>query len=151
MPLSKSPGKRQHIVDLTGQPAVPVLVEEMARRGWLGDKTGQGFYKKVKGDGEREILTLNLETFEYGPRAKPRFATIETAKPIDDLKSRIKALCAGTDKAGEFYRTSFSGLFSYVSNRIPEISDELYRIDEAMKAGFGWEIGAFETWDALGN
>ncbi|MEI9957211.1 MAG: hypothetical protein WDM90_13120 [Ferruginibacter sp.] len=86
----------------------------------------------------------------YEPRTKPKFATLETAKPIDDLKSRIKALCAGTDKAGDFYRQFHYNLFSYISHRIPEISDELYRVDDGMMAGFGWEIGAFESWDVLG-
>jgi 3-hydroxyacyl-CoA dehydrogenase len=130
---------------------IPAWLNKIVDNNWLGDKTGQGFFKKTKGaGGEREILTLNLQTFEYGPRAKPRFATIETAKPIDDLKSRIKALCAGTDKAGEFYRLFHYNLFSYISHRIPEITDELYRVDDAMMAGFGWEIGAFESWDVLG-
>ena len=87
---------------------------------------------------------------EYEPRSKPKFATVETAKQIDDLKTRLKALVNGTDKAGEFYRHFHYGLFSYISNRIPEISDEVYRIDDAMMAGFGWEIGAFESWDVLG-
>ena len=123
----------------------------MVENNWLGDKTGQGFFKKTKGaGGEKEILTLNLQTLEYGARQKPKFATLETAKPIEDLKTRIKALCAGTDKAGEFYRLFHYNLFSYISHRIPEISDELYRVDDAMMAGFGWEIGAFESWDTLG-
>ncbi|HEY8896064.1 MAG TPA: enoyl-CoA hydratase-related protein, partial [Niastella sp.] len=91
-----------------------------------------------------------LTTFEYKPRSKPKFATVETAKPIDDLKTRLKALCAGSDKAGEFYRHFHYGLFSYISHRIPEISNEIYRVDDAMMAGFGWEIGAFESWDVLG-
>ena len=76
--------------------------------------------------------------------------TLETAKPIEDLKTRIKALCAGTDKAGDFYRLFHYNLFSYISHRIPEITDELYRVDDGMMAGFGWEIGAFESWDVLG-
>jgi hypothetical protein len=117
---------------------------------WLGDKTGQGFFKKIKGGAEKEIHTLNLQTLEYAPRSKPKFATLEAAKPIDDLKQRLKALFAGQDKAGEFYRQFHYSLFSYISNRVPEISDEIYRLDDAMKAGFGWEIGAFETWDVLG-
>ncbi len=130
---------------------IPVWLEKMVCNNWLGDKTGQGFFKKTKGaGGEKEILTLNLQTMEYAPRVKPKFATVETAKPIDDLKTRLKALCAGQDKAGEFYRQFHYGLFSYISHRIPEISDELYRVDDAMMAGFGWEIGAFESWDVLG-
>jgi 3-hydroxyacyl-CoA dehydrogenase len=131
--------------------AIPAWLDKMAGNNWLGDKTGQGFFKKTKGSGgEKEILTLNLQTMEYGPRIKPKFATLETAKPIDDLPARLKMLCAGTDKAGEFYRHFHYGLFSYISHRIPEISDELYRVDDAMMAGFGWEIGAFESWDVLG-
>ena len=92
---------------------------------------------------------LDLKTLEYKPRVKPKFATVEAAKPIDDLKSRLKALVTGQDKAGEFYRHFHYALFSYISNRIPEISDEIYRVDDAMMAGFGWEIGAFESWDTL--
>ncbi len=130
---------------------IPAWLNKMIENNWLGDKTGQGFFKKTKGTGgEKEILTLNLQTFEYGARQKPKFATLETAKPIDDLKTRLKALSAGTDKAGDFYRLFHYNLFSYISHRIPEISDELYRVDDAMMAGFGWEIGAFESWDTLG-
>jgi len=130
---------------------IPSWLNKMVENNWLGDKTGQGFFKKTKSaTGEKEILTLNLKTLEYGPRQKPKFATLETAKPIEDLKTRIKALCAGTDKAGEFYRLFHYNLFSYISHRIPEISDELYRVDDGMMAGFGWEIGAFESWDVLG-
>ena len=130
---------------------IPAWLEKIVANKWLGDKTNQGFFKKTKGaGGEKEILTLNLQTLEYGPRVKPKFATLEAAKPIDDLKTRLKALCAGQDKAGEFYRHFHYGLFSYISHRIPEISDEIYRVDDAMMAGFGWEIGAFESWDTLG-
>lgn len=130
---------------------IPPWLDKMVANNWLGDKTGQGFFKKTKGaGGEKEILTLNLDTMEYGPRVKPKFATVEAAKPIDDLYQRLKMLCAGQDKAGDFYRHFHYGLFSYISHRIPEISDELYRVDDAMMAGFGWEIGAFESWDVLG-
>ena len=93
---------------------------------------------------------LDLKKFEYVPRVKARFASVEAAKPIDDLYTRLKMLVGGADKAGEFYRHFHYGLFSYISHRIPEISDELYRVDDAMMAGFGWEIGAFESWDVLG-
>ncbi|MFN5136303.1 MAG: 3-hydroxyacyl-CoA dehydrogenase/enoyl-CoA hydratase family protein [Chitinophagaceae bacterium] len=130
---------------------IPAWLQKMLDNNWLGDKTGQGFFKKTKGSGgEKEILTLNLQTMEYGPRVKSKFASIDAAKPIDDLKTRIKMLCGGTDKAGQFYKTFHYALFSYISHRISEISDELYRVDDAMMAGFGWEIGAFETWDVLG-
>lgn len=129
---------------------IPNWLGKVVENNWLGDKTGQGFFKKIKGGAEKEIHTLNLQTMEYAPRNKPKFATLETAKPIDDLKQRLKALSSGQDKAGEFYRQFHYTLFSYISNRIPKISDEIYRLDDAMKAGFGWEIGAFETWDVLG-
>ncbi|RXK62592.1 3-hydroxyacyl-CoA dehydrogenase/enoyl-CoA hydratase family protein [Lacibacter luteus] len=131
--------------------AIPTWLNKMIENNWLGDKTGQGFFKKSKGaGGEKEILTLNLQTMEYAPRVKPKFGSVDAAKPIDDLKTRLKMLCSGSDKAGEFYKQFHYSLFSYISHRIPEISDELYRVDDAMMAGFGWEIGAFESWDVLG-
>ena len=130
---------------------IPAWLNKMVENNWLGDKTGQGFFKKTKGSaGEKEILTLDLKTQEYKPRVKSKFATVEAAKPIDDLYQRLKMLYIGQDKAGEFYRHFHYGLFSYISHRIPEISDEIYRVDDAMMAGFGWEIGAFESWDVLG-
>jgi 3-hydroxyacyl-CoA dehydrogenase len=129
---------------------VPAWLQKMVDNNWLGDKSGQGFFKKVMKGKESEILTLNLQTMEYGPRNKPKFASVEAAKQLEDLKQRIKALCQGGDKAGDFYRHFHYGLFSYISHRYPEISDELYRVDDAMMAGFGWEIGAYESWDVLG-
>jgi 3-hydroxyacyl-CoA dehydrogenase len=129
---------------------LPGYVSKMIEKNWFGDKSGQGFYKKVKKDGKSEILALNLKTLEYTPSQKVKFATLEQTKTIDNLRDRMKVLISGKDKAGDFYRAMFFGLFQYVSNRIPEISDELYKIDDAMKAGFGWEIGPFETWDAIG-
>ena len=131
---------------------IPGWLNKMVENNWLGDKTGQGFFKKMPPSpkGEKEIYTLDLKTQEYKPRTKAKFATVEAAKPIDDLYTRIKMLTAGQDKAGEFYRHFHYGLFSYISHRIPEISDELYRVDDAMMAGFGWEVGAFESWDVLG-
>ena len=130
---------------------LPEVVAKLEENKWLGDKTGQGFYKKSKdAKGKTEILTLDLNTLEYKPKAKAKFATLETTKTIDNLKDRFKVLLAGKDKAGEFYRDAFYGLFQYASNRIPEISDELFRIDDAVCAGFGWELGPFQTWDAVG-
>ena len=130
---------------------VPAWLNTVAENNWLGDKSGQGFFKKTKGaGGEKEILTLNLKTLEYAPRQKPKFASVDAAKPIDDLKQRLKMLVAAQDRAGAFLREFHYGFFSYISHRIPEISDEVYRIDDAMMAGFGWEIGAFESWDVLG-
>lgn len=130
---------------------IPAWLQQMVSNQWLGDKTGQGFFKKTKSaGGEKEILVLDLQAMEYKSRVKPKFATLEAAKPIEDLNQRLKAMVTGKDKAGDFYRHFHYGLFSYISHRIPEISDEIYRVDDAMKAGFGWEIGAFETWDVLG-
>ena len=129
---------------------IPSWLETVVANNWLGDKTGQGFFKKTKSAAGKEILTLNLQTMEYGARVKPKFASIEAAKPVEDLKQRIKMLSAAPDKAGEFYKLFHYSLFSYISHRIPEISDEIYRLDDAMMAGFGWEIGAFETWDTIG-
>lgn len=130
---------------------IPSYVAKMVENKWLGSKTEQGFFKKVKGAaGKSEIHVLDLKTLEYKPSEKVKFATLEMTKTIDNLRDRMKVLVAGKDKAGEFYRESFYGLFTYVSNRIPEISDELYKIDSAMNAGFAWELGPFEAWDALG-
>lgn len=129
---------------------LPDEVRKLEENNWLGDKTGQGFYKKTKDKkGNTEILTLDLESMEYKPKQKAKFATLEQTKTIDNLRERFKVLLSGKDKAGEFYRDSFYGLFQYVSNRIPEISDELYRIDDAVEAGFGWKIGPFKTWDSV--
>lgn len=126
-------------------------ITNMDEKKWYGDKTGQGFYKKMRGaGGKSEIHTLNLKTMEYAPQAKVKFATLEQTKTIDNLKERLKVLFGGKDKAGEFYRKSFTGIFKYVSFRIPEISDELFKIDDAMRAGFGWDLGPFEVWDAVG-
>lgn len=131
--------------------AIPAYLKTMVDNGWLGSKSGQGFYKKVKGaDGKSEILALDLETLEYRPQNKAKFATLEQAKTIDNLGDRTKVLYNGKDKAGDFYRSIFNQVFAYASHRLPEISDELYKIDDAMKAGFGWEMGPFETWDAIG-
>ncbi len=130
---------------------IPGWLDKIVANNWLGDKTGQGFFKKTKGaGGEKEILTLNLKSMEYGPRQKPKFASVEAAKAVDDLRTRLKMLAQGTDKGAEFLRKLNYMLFAYISHRIPEISDELYRVDDAMMAGFGWEIGPFESWDVLG-
>ncbi|MFT4203931.1 MAG: 3-hydroxyacyl-CoA dehydrogenase/enoyl-CoA hydratase family protein [Chitinophagaceae bacterium] len=130
---------------------LPDYVKKIYENKWLGDKTGQGFYKKIKDDnGKSQILALDLNTLEYKPSQKVKFATLEATKTIADLPPRFKVLVAGKDKAGEFYRKSFSGLFQYVSQRIPEIADQLYKVDDAVEAGFGWELGPFKTWDAVG-
>jgi 3-hydroxyacyl-CoA dehydrogenase len=130
---------------------LPGFVQKMLDNKWLGDKTKQGFYKKtVSPEGKKEILALDLKTLEYRPQEKVSFPTLEMTKPVENLKERVKMLFAGQDKAGEFYRHMFGGLFAYVTNRIPGIADHLYQIDDAIKAGFGWELGPFETWDVIG-
>lgn len=130
---------------------LPEYLKKLDENKWYGDKSKQGFYKKTKNEkGETEILSLNLKTFEYGPQQKTKFVTLEATKLIDDVRLRLPMLLSGTDKAGEFYRHTYFGLFAYISNRIPEIADNLYQIDEAVCAGFGWDIGPFEIWDILG-
>ncbi|MEN8776080.1 MAG: 3-hydroxyacyl-CoA dehydrogenase NAD-binding domain-containing protein, partial [Polaribacter sp.] len=130
---------------------LPDFINTMMENKWLGSKTRQGFYKKIKNDaGKSEILTLDLDTMEYRSKKRAKFATLELTKTIDKPIDRFKILVGGKDKAGKFYRKNFAAMFAYVQNRIPEISDELYKIDDAMKAGFGWENGPFEIWDAVG-
>ncbi len=129
---------------------LPDYVQKMLENNMLGDKTGQGFYKKIKKDGKKEIQVLDLKTLEYRPKKKVHFATLDMTQNIDKILDRYKVLIKGKDKAGDFYRKTFSGLFSYASHRIPEIADHLYQIDDAMRAGFGWEYGPFQMWDAIG-
>ncbi|MCF6269264.1 MAG: 3-hydroxyacyl-CoA dehydrogenase NAD-binding domain-containing protein [Melioribacteraceae bacterium] len=130
---------------------IPDFVNKLVEKNWLGDKTGQGFYKKSKNEkGERVILTLDTDNFEYREKKKAKFGSVGAAKVIDNLGEGIKSLHYAKDKAGDFLRELSYYIFSYSSNRIPEITDELYKVDDAMRAGFGWELGPFETWDILG-
>jgi len=130
---------------------IPDYVEKLVANNWLGDKTSQGFYKKsVDESGKKDIFELNIDTFEYEPSAKTKHASVTAAKQIDSLPERLKSLFLSKDKAGEFLNKLFLMIFQYSSNRIPEIADELYKIDDALRAGFGWELGPFETWDILG-
>jgi 3-hydroxyacyl-CoA dehydrogenase len=125
---------------------LPDFIGKMMENQWFGSKTGQGFYKKEG----KEILALDLSSMEYRPSKKASFATLELTKSIENVIDRFKVLVTGKDKAGAFYRKSFSSLFEYASNRIPEITGELYKIDDAMKAGFAWGHGPFQIWDAIG-
>ena len=130
---------------------IPDFVNKMMENKWLGTKTKQGFYKRVVGEGgKKEILSLDLNSLEYRSKQRAKFATLELTKTIDDVADRFKVLVKGKDKAGEFYRKHLSALFAYASNRIPEITEELYKIDDAMKAGFGWGHGPFQIWDEIG-
>jgi len=128
---------------------IPDFVNRMLTNNWLGSKTGQGFYKKEKVDGVNQFYALDLKSLDYKPSQKVKFAALETTKTVEKLEDRLKILFAAKDKAGDFYRATFYQLFAYSSKRIPEIADELYKIDAAMNAGFGWEMGPFEKWDAL--
>ncbi|MCP9766578.1 3-hydroxyacyl-CoA dehydrogenase/enoyl-CoA hydratase family protein [Lacihabitans sp. LS3-19] len=130
---------------------LPSIMAKLMENKWLGDKTGQGFYKKTKDEkGKTLILGLDFATMEYRPSEKVKFATLETTKGIDTVAGRIPVLLKGPDKAGEFYRKTFADAFKYASFRIPEVSDELYKIDDAICAGFGWQLGLFATADAVG-
>lgn len=129
---------------------VPDYLQKMLDKGWLGSKSKQGFFKKVVEDGKKKFLTIDFETLEYTEDDKPRFSVFEKTKPIDDVRKRLPILLADKSKAGDFYRASFYSLFQFVSNRIPEISDEIYKVDDALNAGFGWKLGPFQSWDAVG-
>ncbi len=135
---------------------VPPLLEEMERRGWLGEKSGRGFYQRVKKGGESEILTLDPATMEYRPSQKARFASLDAARTIDDTRERLRALAgpvlAGQpgDLAQKFLWATLSEMCLYAARRVPEIADSLVDVDRAMRWGFGWELGPFELWDALG-
>jgi len=129
---------------------LPSYVSKMLEKKWLGAKSKQGFYKKEVKNGKKEILTLDLKSLEYRSKVKAQFPIMSTTKAVEDLSERTKMLIFSKDRAGEFYKKSFSALFAYVSNRVPEIADEIYKVDDALKAGFGWEMGPFETWDLIG-
>src|SRR5690625_2950902 len=131
--------------------ALPEYIQTMVDKKLYGEKTGKGFYKKIeKKDGPSEIKTLDLDKMEFRDRKKASFDVLEKTKSIDKLADRYQVLLDDKGKAGDFYRKNFASLFAYASNRIPEISDELYKIDDAMRAGFGWEHGPFQIWDAVG-
>ena len=128
----------------------PTFIEELVKRGWWGEKKGQGFYKRVKTDQGREILTLDYKAFEYRPRQKPRFGSLEEAARISDRGERIRFLCSASDPAGQFAWKHLSSVLCYAASRIPEIADDVVTVDNAMRWGYNWTLGPFETWDALG-
>ncbi len=130
---------------------VPGFITEMQKRSWLGEKTKSGFYKRTKNEeGETEILTLDYRTMEYRRRIKASFGSIEMGKNIDSAAERIANLAYVKDRGGDFFWDATASLLIYSANRIPEIADDIIGIDNAMKWGFGWELGPFETWDAIG-
>lgn len=129
---------------------IPDYLQKMLENKWLGSKTKQGFFKKVEEGGVKKFLTLNFDTLEYQEEPRPKFSVLEKTKPIEDLRKRMPVLLADQGKAGAFYRDIFYSLFQYSSNRIPEITEDIYKVDDAMNAGFGWKLGPFQTWDAVG-
>ena len=135
---------------------VPPFVEEMLKRGMLGDKTGGGFYKRVKKGGESEILTLDWKTLEYRPRQKAKFGSIEAGKAIEDTRERLRSLVGpaldgrGGDKANRFLWACLGENCLYAARRVPEIANSIVDVDRAMRWGFAWELGPFEVWDAIG-
>ncbi len=129
----------------------PEVMQTLLDKKILGDKTNGGFFKKSKDEtGKRAILELDLNTFEYKPQVKTKFASLDAAKAIEDIPTRVKKLVWGDDKVGEFLWKTTSRISRYAANRIPEIADTIVEIDNAIKWGFGWEIGVFESWDAIG-
>ncbi len=135
---------------------LPEFVEEMLKRGWLGEKTGGGFYKRVKKSGESEILTLDWQKMEYRPRQKAKFGSIEAGKAIESTRERLRALVApalegkGGDKANRFLWAGLSEMCLYAARLAPEIANSIVDVDRAMRWGFAWELGPFEVWDAIG-
>jgi 3-hydroxyacyl-CoA dehydrogenase len=126
------------------------FIEDMVKRGWWGEKKSQGFYQRVKTDKGRQLLTLDYKTMEYRPQQKPQFASLEAASKISDRGERIRSLCAATDPAGRFAWKHLSAMLCYAADRLTEIADDVVTVDNAMKWGYNWELGPFETWDALG-
>jgi 3-hydroxyacyl-CoA dehydrogenase len=130
------------------------VLEEMVKRGWLGDKSGQGFYKKVKGEDGKDLrLVLDLATYEYRPIAKPALPALEMAKNAAMLPERLRLLLANDpakDKAAAFLWPFLAALWNYAADRIGEVAGDAPSIDRALRAGFNWELGPFEMWDAAG-
>ena len=131
--------------------AIPDFLQKMVEKGMLGDKSGSGFYKKSKGgEGEKEILALDLKTLEYRPQAKVRFESLGAAKDVEDVRERVAVVLKGQDKAAKFAERVTLDVLAYSSRRIPEIADDIVNIDRGVRWGFGWDLGPFEVWDAYG-
>jgi 3-hydroxyacyl-CoA dehydrogenase len=130
--------------------AVPPFLQELVKRGWLGEKTGQGFYKRVRGSEGSEILALDYKTMEYRPQRKVSFVSLDATQGIEDAAERLRALAYADDRAGRFVWQALRDTLLYAAHRVPEIADDIVSVDRAMKWGFGWELGPFEIWDALG-
>jgi len=130
--------------------AIPDYLQKMLDNKWLGSKTKQGFFKKVVEEDKKKFLSINFDTLEYEEAPRPKFGVFEKTKSIDNVKERMPILFKDKGKVGDFYRSTFYSLFQFSSNRIPEISDDIYKVDDALNAGFGWKLGPFQTWDAVG-
>jgi 3-hydroxyacyl-CoA dehydrogenase len=128
----------------------PPFLGALIERGWLGDKSGQGFYKKAGKGAEKQIYAIDLQTFEYRPAAKVKLAEAEEAKTIEDLPARLRALVNGKGRVANFLWKLYADAFVYSAERIPEIADRIVEIDNAMKWGYAHKLGPFELWDALG-
>ena len=129
---------------------VPEYLRELVRRGWTGQKAGQGFYKRVRESGERRILTLDLDTFEYRPRKGLAAASLDAVKKVESPGQRIRALVTANDVAGRFAWRVLSRTMAYSATILVEVADDIISIDRAMRWGYGWDLGPFETWDAIG-
>lgn len=136
--------------EMRDQLLIPDFVNEMVKKGWLGSKTKQGFYRKgMDASGKRLIFALNPDKMEFEPTRKVSFPSLDASKKIDDVGERIKSIAYADDKAGKFFWETLSAILIYSANRIPEITDSIMNIDNAMKWGYNWELGLFETWDAI--
>ncbi len=129
---------------------IPEYLVRMLDNKWLGSKTKQGFFKKVVEDGKKKFLSIDFNTLDYVEEPRPKFGVFEKTKGNDNLREVVAILFADKGKVGDFYRATFYALFQFSSNRIPEISDDIYKVDDALNAGFGWKLGPFQTWDAVG-
>ncbi|MFL5356096.1 3-hydroxyacyl-CoA dehydrogenase NAD-binding domain-containing protein [Archangium sp.] len=130
--------------------AAPEFLQKMVAKGMLGDKTGGGFYKKDKSAGGKDILALDLKTLEYRPQAKVRYESLGAAREVEDVRERVVTVMNGQDKAAKFAEGITLDVLAYASRRIPEIADDVVNVDRAMRWGFAWDLGPFETWDAYG-
>ena len=130
--------------------AVPPFLQELVKRGWLGEKTGQGFYKRVRGSEGTEILALDYKSMEYQPQRKVSIPSLDATQGIEEAAERLRALAYADDRAGRFVWQALRDTLLYAARCVPEIADDIVSVDRAMRWGFGWELGPFEIWDALG-
>src|SRR6185295_399024 len=138
-----------HVAKNLNQP-VPPLIASLVERGWVGEKAGQGFYRREKSKSGSEILTLDPATLTYRPKQSPKLPSLDAARSIDDVGQRIKTLFFGKDKVGQFLRETLGPTLLYTAKVAPDIAYSNEDVDRAMKWGFGWELGPFEILDTLG-